>query len=108
VCGQAVQPSLGWTSAGFTKPLRLVLEVVLRPRRELTSVDSAGVLQEVAYSGEVPHLVEDRIYDPISRAAQSGAARIRKLQSGSLGMYVAYLIGLVVAILMIVRVGLLG
>ena len=31
-CGQEVVPRLGWTSAGFTKPLRLVLEVVLRPR----------------------------------------------------------------------------
>src|SRR5205814_41243 len=27
-CGQLVEPGLEWTSAGFTKPLRLVLEVV--------------------------------------------------------------------------------
>ena len=35
-CGQRVVPALAWTSAGFTKPLRLMLEAVLRPRRELT------------------------------------------------------------------------
>ena len=31
-CGQRSCRALAWTSAGFTKPLRLVLEVVLRPR----------------------------------------------------------------------------
>ena len=34
-CGQLVEPALRWTSAGFTKPLRLVLEAVLRPQREI-------------------------------------------------------------------------
>jgi hydrogenase-4 component B len=31
-CGQPLAPALHWTSAGFTKPLRLVLEALLRPR----------------------------------------------------------------------------
>ena len=31
-CGQLVEPALAWTSAGFTKPLRLFLEAVLRPQ----------------------------------------------------------------------------
>ena len=35
-CGQLLEPALCWTSAGFTKPLRLVLEAVLRPQREIT------------------------------------------------------------------------
>ena len=34
--GQLVESRLNWTSAGFTKPLRLVLEAVLRPQREIT------------------------------------------------------------------------
>ena len=37
-CGQLVEPALSWTSAGFTKPLRLVLEAVLRPQREIEVV----------------------------------------------------------------------
>jgi hydrogenase-4 component B len=107
-CGQLVEPALRWTSAGFTKPLRLVLEVVLRPEREVTSRTEAGVLQEVAYSGHVPHLIEERVYRPIERASVFGAAHARRLQTGSIGTYVVYLIALVIALLAAVRLGLIG
>jgi hydrogenase-4 component B len=107
-CGQLVEPALRWTSAGFTKPLRLVLEVVLRPEREVTSRTEAGVLQELAYSGHVPHLIEERVYRPIERASVFGAAHARRLQTGSIGTYVVYLIALVIVLLAAVRLGLIG
>ena len=71
-CGQEVVPRLGWTSAGFTKPLRLVLEVVLRPRREIEVRTAGGVVQEVSYSGSVPQPIDEHLY----RAG--GAARARR------------------------------
>ena len=97
-CGQLVEPKLEWTSAGFTKPLRLVLEAVLRPQREVTVRTSGGVVQEVAYTGHVPHLIDERLYRPATRFALAGAARARRLQSGRLGVYVFYLLGLVVVL----------
>jgi hydrogenase-4 component B len=106
-CGQLVEPTLNWTSAGFTKPLRLVLEVILRPRREITVRSERGVVQEVTYRGYVPHLIEERMYGPIARRALVVAAHARRLQSGSLGVYVAYLIGLVIVLLGAARIGLL-
>jgi hydrogenase-4 component B len=108
VCGQPVEAPLRWTSAGFTKPLRLVLEVALRPRREIVVRNAAGVTQEVSYRGHVPHLIEERIYRPIAGHALAVAAHARRLQSGRLGTYVAYLVGLVLVLLGIVRIGLLG
>jgi hypothetical protein len=107
-CGQLVEPQLSWTSAGFTKPLRLVLETVLRPEREVVVTSRDNVVQEVSYAGHVPHLVEDHLYRPVSRLALTGAARARRLQSGRLGTYVAYLIVLVVGLLAAARVGLIG
>ena len=58
-----------WTSAGFTKPLRLVLEAVLRPQREIAVRTAGGVVQEVSYSGRVPHLIDERLYAPAVRSA---------------------------------------
>jgi hydrogenase-4 component B len=107
-CGQLVEPRLNWTSAGFTKPLRLMLEVVLRPRREIVVNESAGVMQEVSYSGQVPHLIDDHLYRPVTRAALGAAVHARRLQSGRLGTYVGYLIVLVVLLLAAVRTGVLG
>ncbi|HEX2805919.1 MAG TPA: proton-conducting transporter membrane subunit, partial [Kineosporiaceae bacterium] len=98
-CGQPVDARLNWTSAGFTKPLRLVLEVVLRPQRRISVRTEGGVIQEVSYTGRVPQLIDERIYRPVARRSTAAAASARRLQSGSLGTYVAYLIGLVVVLL---------
>ena len=106
--GQAVTPALLWTSAGFTKPLRLVLEAVLRPEREIIVRSHDGVVQEVSYSGRVPQLADEWLYRPVSRSALQGARWARRLQSGRLGAYVAYLIGLVLVLLLAVRIGVLG
>jgi hydrogenase-4 component B len=106
--GQPITPALLWTSAGFTKPLRLVLEVVLRPEREITVRSHGGVVQEVSYSGRVPQLADEWLYRPVARHALSAAHSARRLQSGRLGTYVAYLIGLVLALLILARIGILG
>jgi hydrogenase-4 component B len=107
-CGQLVEPALEWTSAGFTKPLRLVLEQVLRPQREVTVRTAGGVVQEVTYVGQVPHLIDDRLYRPATSVALAGAGRARRLQSGRLGVYVLYLLGLVVVLLGAARLGVIG
>ena len=107
-CGQLVQPELAWTSAGFTKPLRLVLEAVLRPQREIAVSVRGGVVQEVRYEGHVPHLFDTHVYRPITRVGLVGARHARRLQSGSLTAYVAYLVALVVVLLVAVRIGLIA
>jgi hydrogenase-4 component B len=104
-CGQRVEPALAWTSAGFTKPLRLVLESVLRPRREVTVRRHDGIVTGVAYRAEVPHLFDTLLYGPLQRAALRGAAVARRLQSGSVRAYVAYLLLMTLALLALVRLG---
>jgi hydrogenase-4 component B len=106
--GQRVEPVLGWTSAGFTKPVRVVLEVILRPEREIVTTTQGGIVQSVSYQGRMPLLVEERVYAPVQRLALAGAAFARRLQSGRLSVYVGYLIGLLIALLLCARIGLLG
>lgn len=107
-CGQSVEPALLWTSAGFTKPLRLVLEAVLRPRREIVVRSEGGVVQEVSYSGHVPHLIDEHVYRPVTGLSLRVARHARRLQSGSLGTYAVYLAVLVLVLLTAVRVGAIG
>jgi len=107
-CGQPIGRELNWTSAGFTKPLRLVLEVFLRPEREVTVAIEKGVVQSVSYTGRVPHLIDERVYRPLARVSLGAAFQARRLQSGSIGTYAAYLIVLVLVLLAAARIGLLG
>ncbi|MDQ1288285.1 MAG: hydrogenase-4 component [Actinomycetota bacterium] len=104
-CGQVVDSRLDWTGSGFTKPVRLVLENVLRPQRQIVLTRSGGVLQDVRYSGRVPQLIDERVYRPLVHRFGAAAAQARRLQSGSLGTYVGYLIGLVVLVLVAARTG---
>jgi hydrogenase-4 component B len=107
-CGQPVEPRLRWTSAGFTKPLRLVLEAVLRPGREIAVTRSGGVTQAISYQGHVPHLIEEHLYRPAARWSLALAVQARRLQSGRLGTYVSYLIALVLVLLVAARAGVIG
>jgi hydrogenase-4 component B len=107
-CGQRIEPALRWSSAGFTKPLQLVLEGVLRPRREIETVHEGGLVHAVRYRGEIPHLFDTALYGPVRRGALTGARMARRIQSGSVRAYAAYLLALLLVMLLAVRVGAIG
>jgi hydrogenase-4 component B len=107
-CGQLLEPQLLWTSSGFTKPLRLVLEAVLRPEREIGVRTGGGVVQSVQYASRVPQLIDEQVYRPVVRGGLRAAAHARRLQTGRLGTYVAYLIALVLVLLGAAKAGIIG
>jgi hydrogenase-4 component B len=107
-CGQPVTPALNWTSAGFTKPLRLVLEALLRPRRELELVREGGIVQRLHYTRAIGSPSERLLYRPVIRTALAGAAVARRLQTGNVRTYAAYLLALVLVLLALVRAGAFG
>ena len=85
-----------------------MLEAVLRPQREITVRTEGGVVQEVSYSGRVPHLIDERVYAPVTRLSLAAAGHARRMQTGSLGTYVVYLIALVLVLLASARLGVIG
>jgi formate hydrogenlyase subunit 3/multisubunit Na+/H+ antiporter MnhD subunit len=108
-CGQnPSHPALAWTSAGFTKTLRLVLEPGLRTERELATESRGAVTTGISYRAEVPHLFDTLLYRPARGWALRGASAARRLQSGSLRLYLGYLLALLIVLLALVRLGLLG
>lgn len=107
-CGQPLVPALSWTSAGFTKPLRLVLEVVLRPVRAVDVVREGGMVQRIDYAAHVPSLVDSALYEPVVRGGLRGAAFTRRLQTGNVRTYAVYLLALVGGLLALARSGALG
>jgi hydrogenase-4 component B len=107
-CGQDVEPSLAWTSAAFVKPVRLSLGRLLRPERTEEALVRNGIVQGIRHRADVPHLFDTMLYAPLLRSALAGASVARRLQSGSLRAYVAYLVGLVLLLLGLARAGALG
>lgn len=105
VCGHEPEPALRWTSAAFTKPLRLSWERVLRPVRQVTVHREGGITRAVTYSGEVPHGFDTKVYEPASDAISKTFDRARRLQSGRLRSYSIYLVVALSVLLLAARWG---
>jgi hydrogenase-4 component B len=105
--GQTIDLSLGWTSSGFTKPLRLGWQWLLHPQNEVAVVRSHAIVRSVTYRGDVPHLFDTVFYSPLLKRAAAWTGHVSRLQSGSLRTYSIYLSVLVVFALALLRLGLL-
>ena len=108
VTGQRDTPALGWTLAGFTKPLRLIADVLLRAQRETTTTEHAGIVERVHFRGDVPHLFDTHAFEPGVRAAGRLARQARRVQSGSLRAYLVYFLSLLIVLLALVRLEVFG
>lgn len=107
-CGQEVEPALQWTSAAFTKPLRLSWDVVLRPARQVDMTRAGGLTQHVEYRGDVENVIDTKVYEPAAAVTSRAFARVRKLQTGRLRNYAMYLVITLALLLALVRLGVSG
>jgi hypothetical protein len=83
----------------------MFFEPILRPDRELQVELHEGTPfpRRVAYRSEVDHLIESRIYGPAHRASIALSQLVRRLQQGTLQLYLAYTVGALVILLLLAR-----
>jgi hydrogenase-4 component B len=104
ICGQVPNARLAWTSAGFTKPLRLVLGIVLRPRRSVRIERQGTMVHSVEHESEIPHLFDELLFRPALDFVLATSRVLRRLQSGSLQVYLTYLLLTLAVVLVALRV----
>ena len=104
-CGIVPEPAFEYTATSYAKLIRLYFGPVLRPRREITVEVHPGTPfpRVVRYHGRVSHVIDERLYVPLHRAAVAGAQLVRRLQSGSLQLYLAYAVTTLVVLLVVTR-----
>ncbi|HEX2753912.1 MAG TPA: proton-conducting transporter membrane subunit, partial [Candidatus Limnocylindrales bacterium] len=104
-CGIVPEPAFEYNATSFAKLIRLYFGPILRPAREVTVELHPGTPfpRTVRYRGEVTHLLDERLYGPLHRAAVTAAQLIRRLQSGSLQLYLAYAVAAVIGLLLLAR-----
>jgi hydrogenase-4 component B len=85
-----------------------VFAQIYRPTRELTidfHPESKYFVQSIAYRSEITPWIERVIYGPIVQGVAALAQQVRRLQAGSLHLYIAY-IAIVLAVLLLIARGL--
>jgi len=104
-CGIVPEPAFQYTATSYAKLIRLYFGPVLRPAREVSVELHPGTPfpRTVRYRGEISHLIDERVYGPVHRAAVGAAELVRRLQSGSLQLYLAYAVTALVVLLLVAR-----
>ena len=104
-CGIAPTAAHEYTATSFDKPARLFFEPILRPVRARRVEFEPGTPfpHRVTYRSNVDHLVESRLYVPLHRASIAFAQIARRLQQGTLQLYVAYTVVALVILLVAAR-----
>ncbi len=94
-CGRIGQtPRMEYTATAFAEPLRRVFAELYRPTRDL-SIDfhpeSRYFVQSIEYRSEIHPWIERLFYDRPLHALHHAATWVRRLQGGSLHLYLLYL-----------------
>jgi hypothetical protein len=103
-CGRVAQTArMEYTATSFAEPLRRVFAELYRPTRDLTVTvhpDSKLYVRSMTFRSEVRPWVEQVLYAPVLRVWVAFGARVRRLQAGSVHLYLLYVAIALVAALM--------
>jgi hydrogenase-4 component B len=102
-CGYAAPSArMQYTSSSFAELLVGMLSVVLRPERRAV-VLSRPFPRPASFASEVPEIVLDRAVRPALRLAARGAAWFGWVQQGRVQVYLLYVLGTLVVLLLLWR-----
>jgi hydrogenase-4 component B len=100
-CGYAAPAaSMQYTSSSFAGTLVGLLAIVLRPDSHPPRLQEAPFPRAAAFHSHVPDAVLDRAVVPIFALAGRLFARLRPIQHGSVHLYLLYILGAVVVLLL--------
>jgi formate hydrogenlyase subunit 3/multisubunit Na+/H+ antiporter MnhD subunit len=102
-CGRIRQtPRMEYTASAFAEPLRRVFAELYRPSRDLAvnvHPASPNFVQSMTFTSDVKPLVEPLLYAPVLRLWRAMAFQARRLQAGSVHLYLGYMIAALLAAL---------
>jgi len=93
-CGRIQQTArMEYTASAFAEPLRRVFAALYRPTADITvklHPQSRFFVRSLTYQSEVEPWFEKALYDPILGATRWASRSIRRLQAGSVHLYLLY------------------
>jgi hydrogenase-4 component B len=106
-CGRIGQTArMEYTATAFAEPLRRVFAELYRPTQHL-SIDfhpaSRYFVESIEYRSEIHPWFEQALYAPILVLLRAAARRVRRVQAGSLHLYLTYMTIALVVLLVVAR-----
>ncbi len=103
VCGFALQPEMSYGAMAFAEPIRLFFRAIVRPERvtEPEHTVSPFFPSRITTHASVRPVFERHLYGPVSHGFLRGATLARVIQGGNLRLYLSYVLGTLVALLVV-------
>lgn len=105
-CGTPINERNEYTATAFSNPINKVFNRLFRPkpRVEITPSVSPYVFKEKRYTANEKELViEKHIYEPIVHGIVKVSQKMKKMQNGSINMYLIYIFIVLVLLLIFLR-----
>ncbi len=100
-CGTEPTARQQYSATGFSKPLRRAFDYLLKPKREVSYVrkDHPYFGRLLSYKLEIPDMITEKLYLPLQKYFVVSSAFLRRLQQGSVRLYVSYVMAAMIAVL---------
>ena len=100
-CGTYPTARQQYSATGFSKPVRRAFDYLLKPKRERSYIqnDHSYFGRKLFYKLEIPDMITEKLYQPFNKYFVSVSAFLRRLQQGSVRLYVSYVMVAMVLVL---------
>lgn len=100
-CGTYPTARQQYSATGFSKPVRRAFDYLLKPKREVSYMrrDNPYFGRLLSYKLELPDMITEKFYMPLQKYFVVASAFLRRLQQGSVRLYVGYVMAAMVAVL---------
>ena len=100
-CGRIATPRNQYSAMGFAEPVRWAFRWVLRSQRQrvVDENDNVYVGRKLAYHESISYVVDEAIYYPVQRWILKRAKFMKRLQAGSVQLYVGYVLVVTIVVL---------
>jgi hydrogenase-4 component B len=105
-CGLGrLTPRMQYSATAFTHPIRVIFQRLYRPTREsrISYYVKPLFVKSLRYQSAIRPVFERLLYQPVVRAMHWISGRIQLLQSGSLHLYLGYILATLVVLLLVWR-----
>ena len=105
-CGlQEIEPRMQYTATGFSKPIRMIFSNIYRARHEIEiSEETSPYFQpNITYELKTESVFLKYLYEPAYRFLIAAAMLVRRIQTGHIQTYLAYIFITLVLLLLFAR-----
>jgi hydrogenase-4 component B len=105
-CGlESISPRMQYTATGFSKPIRMIFSSVFRPSREIDVSEpmSSYFKPTIRVDLRTEAIFDTRVYQPLLNYFLATLRVFRKIQTGHIQSYLAYIFVTLIILLWLVR-----